>query len=126
MRLTLKPVSIVLALAMLASGPALCQEPPSEPRLPVQEPVRSAEPAPADTSVSHETSAAATDTLKAPAQPASSDTASPGRKPARKPYAFKPGKLKLDRNGKIFMAATAGLFAGVYLVYRFFWRDVGK
>ncbi len=81
---------------------------------------------PADTaSVQEPTPAApAADTLRpTPLLMTVDSTASP-KKPLKKPGGFKPLKIRLDRNGKIFLAATAVLMGAVYLSYQYFRKDV--
>ena len=127
MRKISRLLSITLALAMLCGEMALCQEPPSLPRLPRQEPVpesKAPEPEAADTTTVIRPQSSPEGTEQAGPQAAAADSSAPPAKPARKKLSFKPGKIVFDRNGKIYLAATAGLLAGIYIAYRVFQRGV--
>jgi hypothetical protein len=129
MRRTLRPLSIILSLFLLCGQAALCQEAPSLPRLPRQEqvPGQSAqETAPADSAFAQEPPPAASpaDTLRPVPLPMAADSAAAPKKPLKKLGSFKLEKIRLDRNGKVFLAATAVLMGLVYLSYQFFRKDV--
>lgn len=129
MRKTLRPLSIILALAMLCGQAAFCQEAPSLPRLPRQEqaPEQPApETMPADTASAQEAPPAASpaDTLRPVPLPVAADSSAAPKKRPKKLGSLKLEKIKLDRNGKVFLAATAVLMGAVYLTYRYFRKDV--
>lgn len=122
-----KAVCSLTALALLFGQTALCQEPPSLPRLPRQEQTAespSPEKAAADTTVILQPTTVSTDSVRAAPQLTVSDSTTQSAKPIKKMTAFKMGKIVLDKNGKIFLAATAGLLAVVYLTYKVFQRGV--
>lgn len=122
-----KSICLIPALALLSGQMALCQETPSLPRLPRQEPLTES-PAPekeaADTTAVVRPPAVPTDTLRVVPQAASADSAAPGAKRGKSKMAFKTGRIVLDKNGKIFLAATAMLMGTVYLSYRYFRKGV--
>jgi len=115
-----KIVSAVLSLAMLSASLAYCQEPPAAPTA-----AESPAAAPADSAAVREAPVpAATDPTKPVLQTTEPDTAAATKAPAKKPGAWKPGKIEIDRNGKIFIGASLALLGGVYLVYQVFKKDV--
>lgn len=119
MRFMLKPISIILALAMLSASLAYCQEPPAAPAA-VDDPAAGA--GPAEPSAVTGTPAPV-DSLKAAPQPAAADTGAAAKDQAKKPKSWMPEKVEIDRNGKIFIGASLALLGGVYLAYRMFKKD---
>ncbi|GEM_PF-5273330 len=121
MRFTLKPISLILALAMLwgevAVGQATEAGAPEE-AAPDTAAVQTAPAAAADSSVLRSPPALTADTVKAGEHGAKPDSSR--AKPSPVFGTWKPGQIKLDRNGRIFLAISAALLGGVYLTYLYF------
>jgi hypothetical protein len=114
---TFKIISIVLALAMMSASLSFCQE--SAAQSPASEPVQ------VDSVIQAPTPPAApADTLQPQPPKIAPDSIRTAKKPNKMLGDWKPGKIKLDRNGRIFLGVTAGLLGGVYLVFLVFNKDV--